>query len=561
MAAERPKPGGEDWTGDLIVLQAQLPMTAKKTDKRARPAAGKAKGRNKTKVVRPSRGSTPAPRPRDAGRLLAAIVESADEAIIGKTLDGIVTAWNPSAERIFGYAAVEMIGQPISLIAAPDRRDEMPSILERIRRGETVDHLQTVRRRKDGTLIDISLTVSPIKDARGRIVGASKIARDITSEKEREGLLRTVLDAAPDALVVIDEKGIMRAFSAAGERIFGHSTAEVIGKNVSMLMPPPYRQDHDGYLARYINTGRKRIIGIGRIVVAQRKDGSNFPIELSVGEVNVAGRHLFAGFIRDLTERQQAERRLQELQQQLTHMSRLSEMGQMASALAHEINQPLAATSNYIQAARRLLARGDAPSLERANTALNHVSAQVDRTVEIIKRLRSFVHKGAAERQPEDIVKVIEEASALALIGVGEHRAKVRLALQPELPLLMIDKIQIQQVVVNLMRNAVEAMETAPRRELTARAELDGDGSVAVSIIDTGPGLAPEVAGKLFSPFVTTKAHGMGIGLSICRTIVEAHGGRMSAEPNPGGGTVFRFTLPVAAETDDPASHDKADAV
>jgi two-component system sensor kinase FixL len=485
--------------------------------------------------------------------LLAAIVESSNDAIISKTLGGIVTSWNASAERIFGYSAAEMIGQPVSIIAAPGRPDEMQRILEQVKRGERVNHHHTVRRRKDGTLVSVALTVSPVKDTRGRIIGASKIVRDITAARaaaadldERNELLRAILDTVPDAMIVIDERGRIGSFSAAAERVFGYTAAEVQGKNVNILMPSPYREAHDGYLDRYLNTGERRIIGIGRVVVAQRKDGSIFPIELAVGEVRAGDRHLYAGFVRDLTERQRTEKRLQDLQQELTHISRLGEMGQMASALAHEINQPLAASTNYLQATKRLLARGEAADIARAAVALDNVSAQIDRTVQIIRRLRNFVHKGASERAAENIAKVVEEASALALLGVGNRGVRVRLDLPADLPPVLIDKIQIQQVVVNLMRNAVEAMEHTERRELTSRLAMDGDDFVAVSVIDTGTGLVPEVTEKLFMPFVTTKSQGMGIGLSICRTIIEAHGGQLTAEPNEGGGTIFRFTVPVA---------------
>ncbi len=499
-------------------------------------------------------GGTPVPDTDAAhnGDLLAAIVESSDDAIVSKTLDGIVTSWNQSAERVFGYSAAEMIGHPIGILAAPDRPDEMLRILARVGAGEKIDHLRTTRRHKDGSIVHVALTVSPIKDAQGTIIGASKIARDLGAEVkaagelvEREELIRAILATVPDAMIVINDRGEIRSFSAAAERAFGYSAHEVQGKNIKILMPEPYRGEHDGYLERYHQTGERRIIGLGRVVVAQRKDGSIFPIELSVGEVKAAGRRLYAGFIRDLTERQQTEKRLQDLQQELSHISRLGEMGQMASALAHEINQPLAATTNYLQAAKRLLAKGDQSSIDRAVVALDHVGDQIDRTVKIVRHLRSFVKKGVSERQLEDLKKVIEEASALALIGTG-HRVKVNMRLQSDLPAITVDKIQIQQVVVNLIRNAIEAMETSPLRDLNISLEKNGTAqSVLVAIADTGPGLAPEVAEKLFMPFVTTKKQGMGIGLSICRTIIEAHGGKMTAEPNPGGGTVFKFTLPL----------------
>jgi two-component system sensor kinase FixL len=484
--------------------------------------------------------------------LLAAIVESSEDAIVGKTLDGIVTSWNKAAERIFGYRAAEMLGQPIAILAAPGIADEMPRMLEAIRRGERIAHYETRRRRKDGRSIDVALTISPIRDDAGRIVGASKIARDITDAKrttaalsEKEALLRSILATVPDGLVVIDERGIIQSFSAAAERLFGYTAAEVCGCNVSLLMASPYRENHDDYVARYLATGERRIIGFTRVVTGRRKDGSVFPLELSVGEVHEDGLRLFTGFVRDLTQRQQTLQRVQELQSELTQVSRLTEMGQMASALAHEINQPLTAATNYLEAARRLLARaGDAASA-RAAGILENASAQVVRAAQIIYRLREFLGKGERERRPVPLGRLVEEASALALIGAHDGGAKIDLRIAPLLPELAVDRVEIEQVVVNLVRNAIEAMEGEARQELTVTAApRDGD-VVEISVADTGPGIAPEIAARLFQPLVTTKPHGMGLGLSICRAIVEAHGGALTAEANPGGGAVFRVTLPV----------------
>ena len=495
-------------------------------------------------------------REEQAKGLMAAIVESSEDAIVSKTLDGVVTSWNKAAERIFGYAAAEMVGQPISVLTPPGRADEMRCILDRIGRGERIEHYETERRRKDGRLIQISLTVSPIRGETGQIVGAAKIARDITEARraqaalfEREAHLRSILDTVPDGMIVTDDHGIMQSLSVAAERMFGYTADEVRGRNLSMLMPSPYREAHDSYIARYLATGERRIIGVGRVVTGQRKDGSIFPIELAVGEVRGEGHRLFTGFVRDLTERQRTLKRLQELQSELSHVSRLTEMGQMASSLVHEINQPLTATTNYLQAARRLLVRGDRGSLERTADVIENALAQVTRTTQIIQRLRDFVRKSESEPRAEDVGKIIEEASALALIGAKERDVNVQLRCDPRLPEVSVDKIQIQQVVVNLARNAIEAMEGSGRRELTVSADLIEDGMVQVSVADTGPGIAPEIADRLFQPFVTTKAQGMGVGLSICRSIVEAHGGELRVEPNPGGGTIFRFSVPVVRET------------
>ncbi len=293
-----------------------------------------------------------------------------------------------------------------------------------------------------------------------------------------------------------------------------------------------------------MTTGERRIIGIGRVVAGLRKDGTTFPMELSVGEVTQGGRRLFTGFIRDLTQRQRTERRIQELQAELLHVSRVTEMGQMASGLAHELNQPLTAAANYLQALRRLIGRGDEASLARAAGAAESAVGQVSRAGEIIRRLREFVKKSEPERREENIVTLIEEACGLALIGAREQGVAVRFRTAPQLPAALVDKVQVQQVLVNLIRNAVEAMQASARRDITIETTLDEDGFIRIGVIDTGPGIAPEIMERLFQPFVTTKPQGMGVGLSLCRAIVEAHGGRLWAEPNPGGGAIFRFTVP-----------------
>ena len=487
--------------------------------------------------------------------LLAALVESSQDAIVSKTLDGIVTSWNRAAEHIFGYAAAEMVGRPLSLLLPPWRSDELREILDRIRRGERVERYETERRRKDGAIIQVELTVSPIRDRDGQIVGASKIARDMTAAKraaaalaEREAHLRSILDTVPDAMIVIDEHGVVRSFSAAAERMFGYRAAEVCGQNVSMLMPSPYRENHDGYLARYLATGERRIIGRGRVVTARRRDGATFPIELSVGEVRGQGHRLFTGFLRDLTKRQHTLSRLHELQSELSHVTRLAEMGQMVSNLAHEVNQPLTAATNYLEAGRRFLARRDNAGLQRAESAIDNALAQTARVADLVRRLRAFVRKDEAERRPEDVGQIIEEASALALIGARESGVKVQLRCAPALPRVPVDKVQIQQVVINLFRNAVEAMAGSERRELTLSASAGANGAVEIRVADSGPGIAPEIADRLFQPFVTTKPQGMGVGLSICHSIIEAHGGELRVEPNPEGGAVFSFSLPVSAE-------------
>ena len=359
---------------------------------------------------------------------------------------------------------------------------------------------------------------------------------------QREAHLRSILETIPEAMIVIDEAGTMRDFSQTAERLFGWTASEVTGKNVRMLMPSPYREAHDDYLERYHRTGEKRIIGIGRVVVGERKDGSTFPMELAVGEMKVADVRFFTGFIRDLTERQQTETRLQELQSELVHVSRLTALGEMASALAHELNQPLSAIANYLKGSKMLLDRDVVPHA-RVAEAVDRAANEALRAGEIIRRLRDFVSRGETERRIESLPKLIEEASALALVGAKEHGIRVRFDFSPEVDLVLADKVQIQQVALNLIRNAVDAMIESSRRHLTVTVVPSDNEMALVSVADTGLGVSEDVAGQLFQPFITTKRSGMGVGLSISRTIVEAHGGRIWVEANEGGGAIFRFTV------------------
>ncbi|HUL08512.1 MAG TPA: PAS domain S-box protein [Candidatus Acidoferrum sp.] len=378
--------------------------------------------------------------------------------------------------------------------------------------------------------------------------GRQEVEARATKEalQEREARLRSILETAPDAIIVIDERGIMESYSPAAERLFGYAADEALGQNVSILMPSPYRERHDSYIDHYLRTGERRIIGIGRVVVGRRKDGSTFPMELAVGEATVNGRRVFTGFIRDLTERQLVENRMQELQSELLHVSRLSDVGQMASALAHELNQPLAAIVNYVQAMRRMLHASNAVLPPRIVETMDKTVAQAARAGEIIQHLRSFIRKGESERHSEDLNKVVEEATALGLVGAKEGGISVRMQLSADSMPVLIDKVQIQQVVFNLIRNSVEALPASTVRILSVSTARGEDGLAHVAVGDTGPGLAQTVLDQLFQPFVTTKEKGMGLGLSICRSIVEAHGGRLWAAPNAPTGVTFEFSLPMA---------------
>ncbi|WP_117192451.1 PAS domain-containing sensor histidine kinase [Rhizobium terrae] len=384
----------------------------------------------------------------------------------------------------------------------------------------------------------------------GQILHSARkaIERAQARAESREAHLRSVLDTVLDASIVSTKDGTIISFNAAAVRQFGYTEEEAIGQNLRMLMPEPYRREHDNYLERYLRTGEKRIIGTDRVVVGRRKDGSTFPMKLAVGESHSGGEVFFTGFVRDLTERQETAARLQEIQGELARLARLNEMGEMASTLAHELNQPLSAIANYVHGCARLLRDMDEALAVRMREALEETANQSLRAGQIIKHLREFVTKGETDKAPENIRRLIEEAGALALVGSREKGVRAVFEFTPGPEIVVADRIQIQQVLTNLMRNAIEAMRDCPRRELVIRTVQENDDMLAVIVQDTGPGIAEEIAEQLFKPFVTTKAGGMGIGLSISKRIVEAHGGEMTVSRNAAGGATFRFTLPIDKE-------------
>ena len=492
--------------------------------------------------------------------LYRAVVDTAVDAIVIIERQGLIRSVNRATERMFGYASGEVIGHNVNMLMPEPYAAEHDGYLANYLKTGTKKIIgigrEVAGRRKDGSVFPMELSVGETHDGDEPIfVG---IIRDITERKAADAALReselrwrSIVDTVPDAIILIDAEGTIGSFSPAAERLFGYAAEEVVGHNVKMLMPAPYREAHDGYLSRYARTGERRIIGIGRIVVGRRKDGETFPMELAVGEFASPNGNFFTGFVRDLTERQEAERRIEDLQSELLHASRLSVMGQMASTMAHELNQPLTAVTNYLEAGRHMLSTG-AAAPERIGDLMEKAVAQAQRAGEVIRQLRQFVSKGETERTIQNLNQLIEEALALALLGARQTGVRVSLELDHALSPVFIDPVQIQQVVINLVRNAVEAMEEVAQRELTISTRPIAD-TIETSVADTGPGIAPELADRLFQPFVTTKTTGMGLGLSICREIVEAHHGHLTVSPRPGGGAIFRLILPKASPQDEPA--------
>ncbi len=368
---------------------------------------------------------------------------------------------------------------------------------------------------------------------------ATEEARRAAGAREHDSYLTAVMNAALDGVITIDERGTVLSMNSAAAKLFGFAPSEVIGQNVRMLMPEPDRGKHDSYISEYLRTGTPKIIGIGRQVEGMRKDGSIFPMELGVSVAEIDGKRVFVGLIHDLSQRRQFERRLQELQS-----NRLDLMENMAAGLAHELKQPLTAIGAYLNFARRHL-NEKVLSIEKVEEMLDGANAQVFRASEIIDNLRQFIARGETVRTLQNLNAVVRTACEFTDALAKEHHVKTSIDLEASPDTVVINKVQIQQVVVNLKRNAVEAMQNCERREMRVSTRLFGHDLIRVDVTDTGPGLPKEIKDRLFQQFTTTKPHGLGVGLSISRSIVEAHNGKIWAEPSPGGGTIFSFVLPL----------------
>lgn len=364
---------------------------------------------------------------------------------------------------------------------------------------------------------------------------------------DREARLNAILDTAVDGIITIDARGIIESVNAATERIFGYSKAELIGNNVAMLMPTPYREQHDEYITRYLSTGEAHIIGIGREVEGQRKNGGRFPLELAISEVCVGRSRLFTGIVRDVSARRRAEDEARRRNAELAHAARLSTIGELTSGIAHEVNQPLTAMVNFAEACLRMVRSGDADA-GRLEDALGQIAAQGQRAAHIIRHLRRLARKGESERIAVDLSVLVREVLDLARNELRANDIELVLALDERLAAVHCDRMQIEQVILNLVRNAMDVLEEAPaqQRELTLRTQSDPRGGIEITVEDTGKGFEGHLSERLFETFFTTKVDGLGMGLSISRSIIEAHGGRLWASPRPGGGAIFHVSLPGA---------------
>ena len=507
----------------------------------------------------------------DARFWLAAIADSSDDAIIGKNLDGIVTSWNRAAEAMFGFTAQQIVGQPISLIIPPDRIDEEASILQRAARGEKIDRLETQRQRKDGTAFPVSLTVLPIRDEQGRIIGASKTARDLTelqrmsSDLERrEALLRSVLNTVPDALIVIDKQGVIHSFSAAAERLFGYTAAEVMGQNVTNLLPASDWGQHNGGEPGYHPTGQRHILGFG-----QRKDESTFPMELAIGEVNLSEARLFTVFVHDLTEQAERERKLRvantELKRLARHLATARDVADRSNwaktrflaGMSHELRTPLNGILGYAQLLR--LEGGLNPAQAgRVNSMMEagkHLLQMITRVLDL-----SEIEAGHVELRAQEIDVLPVVASCLDQVRPTAQAKHLMLNIDVASGTprkLVTDQTRLRQVVLNLLGNAVK-FTSQGKVELRLRPVADGS-ALRIEVVDTGPGIPASERRRLFRDFerldgeATRTAEGAGLGLALSARLAILLGGGLGHHDNPAGGSVFWLELPLDSVSLQPA--------
>jgi two-component system sensor kinase FixL len=358
--------------------------------------------------------------------------------------------------------------------------------------------------------------------------------------------IEALLDAAVDAIVVIDEQGGVITFNKAAERMFGHEAVAVRGKNVSMLMNDPHRSQHDEYLARYLATGQAHIIGQGREIEARRANGEVFPVSLAVGEAADGANRRFVGIIRDLSAQRAAEHRARALELKLAHVDRANLMGEMAAGIAHEINQPLSAIATYAQAAKRIVQASAADTRLLAEVC-GKIDDQARRAGQVIDNLRKFIRKQEIETQLLDVNRVVEDVLSLIDADAHSEGIPVHWHAGDGLPKVRADAVQIQQVLLNLTRNSVDAMRggLAKDRGIAIATVAGSRGGVRITVTDHGHGVSRQLGDNIFHAFVTTKRDGLGVGLAISKTIVQSYDGSLTYSDNPHGGSIFSVELPA----------------
>jgi two-component system sensor kinase FixL len=480
------------------------------------------------------------PSPSDRARqVLAAIFHSAVDGIVVIDGHGLIEAFNPAAERLFAYREQDVIGQNVKLLMPQPYRDEHDGYLARYRDtgeariigiGREVQGL-----RRDGTIFPLHLSVAEMSvDGETKYTG---ILHDLSARVALEARLRaseerwrSIIESAVDAIIVIDSRGAVEAFNPGAQRLFGFRESEVVGRNVSALMPSPYREEHDGYLARYLETGDAKIIGIGREVTGRRADGSLFPLHLSVGEMLVGGERKFTGILHDLSSRVRME-------EQLREQAALVRLGEMAAVIAHEVKNPLAGIRGAVQ-----VIGGRLPQESREAAVVGEILSRIDTLNALIQDLLLFARPPQPKPAPVDVSPLV--LTTAELLSSDPALSGVRIEVEGTAPPLAADAELLKIVFLNLLVNAAHAMRGEGRIQVSIGV-ADGYGRLAFA--DAGPGIPPEIREKIFIPFFTTKSRGTGLGLPTAKRLIEAHHGTIEIECPPGGGTTVTVLLPLAA--------------
>jgi PAS domain S-box-containing protein len=482
-----------------------------------------------------------------AQRRLAAIIESSEDAIASKDLDGIITSWNKSAERLFGYKAEEIIGQPVTLIIPPELHGDEPKILGKIRAGERIEHFQTVRVRKDGQLINVSLTISPIKDDKGKIVGAAKIARDITRQKKLEEAalrLAAIVESSDDAIASKDLNGFITSWNRSAEKLFGYKAQEIIGKHITTIIPPELHHDEDMILSK-IRRGEK----IDHFeTIRLHKNGERIEVSLTISPVkDDDGRVIGAAkIVRNITEANKIERALRTTE-------KLAAAGRMAATVAHEINNPLEAVTNLVYLAKR-----DLSNTERVTGYLELASRELDRVAHITRQTLGF-YRDTSSPVTLNVAQTLDDLLLLYEKRFESRRIKVMKQYDKDLEITALAG-EIRQAFSNLITNAIDAMPEGGTLVLRVAKSHDWSNlhfhGVRITVLDTGSGIEPRHRKNVFQPFFTTKSDvGTGLGLWITRGIVEKHRGSIrmkSRTGQKGHGTAFSIFLPTEYAANSP---------
>jgi PAS domain S-box-containing protein len=501
---------------------------------------------------------------------LASIIQSSQDAVIGKTRDQVVTSWNPGAERLYGYTTPEMIGRHIEVIIPPEDRERERLLLDRVARGERIEQYQTRRLRKDGSGVTVALTLSPIADSTGAIVGVSTVSQDVTQRQRAEAKFRGLLEAAPDAMVCVDASGRIEVVNAQAERLFGYPRDELIGQPVEILVPDQARAAHPGRRAGYVADPAPRPMGAGMRLAGRRRNGSTFPAEISLSAIETDEGTLFTAAVRDVTERleSQAEReRLltqaerDNMERQLHQSQRLESLGQLAGGVAHDFNNLLGVISSYAAFAGKEVAR-QVPDGGRQSISddIEQVQLAAERAAGLTHQLLAFARQEVIQPRPLSLNDVVTSVEQLLIRTLGEH-VELITDLSADLPLVEADPGQIEQVLVNLAINARDAMPgggkltiqttSAPVSDPAAtQVGLPPGPYVMLKVSDTGSGIPKDVLDHIFEPFFTTKPKGEGTGLGLATVygIITQARGNVQVYSEPGLGTTLTAYLPVTSE-------------